>query len=112
MGRCELPSFIKTSHCIIGLDKDKYGNLNTDSLCGLRCLAFHCSLKETKDGYRGLEARTKNSNNSGNKVDWTFYMCQNLKTLSTFLSKFTLYVKMDLSFHAISVRNCMPKDGA
>ena len=60
LGAGELPQFIKTNHCIIGLDKDTHqGKLYNDNLCGLRCLAFHLNLKETGGGYRGLEARTK-----------------------------------------------------
>ena len=60
LGAGELPQFIKTNHCIIGLDKDPHhGKLYNDNLCGLRCLAFHLNLKETGGGYRGLEARTK-----------------------------------------------------
>ena len=59
MGAGELPQFIKTHHCIIGLDKDRMGKLYKDNLCGIRCLAFHLNFKETGDGYGGLGARTK-----------------------------------------------------
>ena len=59
MGAGELPQFIKTHHCIVGLDKDRMGKLYKDNLCGIRCLAFHLNLKETGDGYQGLETRTK-----------------------------------------------------
>ena len=59
MGAGELPQFIKTHNCIIGLDKDRHGSLYQDNLCGMRCLAFHLNHKETGDGYRGMEAKTK-----------------------------------------------------
>ena len=59
MGRGELLSFIIGSHCIIGLDKDKYGNLYTDNLCGLRCLAFHLSLKGQKRWISRLGSQNK-----------------------------------------------------
>ena len=59
MGAGELPQFIKTHNCIVGLDKDRHGSLYEDNLCGMRCLAFHLNHKETGDGYRGMEAKTK-----------------------------------------------------
>ena len=59
MGAGELPQFIKTHNCIVGLEKDRHGSLYQDNLCGVRCLAFHLNFKETGDGYRGLEVRTK-----------------------------------------------------
>ena len=59
MGYGALPRYIKDHHCIVGLDKDRHGTPYEDKLCGLRCLAFHHSLKDTGDGFRGLETRTK-----------------------------------------------------
>ena len=62
MGAGELPTFIKTNHCIIGLDKNIKGKLYKDNLCGVRCLAFHLNHKETENGFGGLEVRTKELN--------------------------------------------------
>ena len=62
MGAGELPTFIKTNHCIIGLDKNMKGKLYKDNLCGVRCLAFHLNHKETENGFGGLEVRTKELN--------------------------------------------------
>ena len=59
MGSGALPRYIKGHNCIVGLDKDRHGTPYEDKLCGLRCLAFHHSLKDTWDGFRGLETRTK-----------------------------------------------------
>ena len=58
MGSGILPYYIKEQH-IVGLDKDRHGTCNEDKLCWLRCLAFHLNLKDTRDGYWGLETRTK-----------------------------------------------------
>ena len=59
MGNGKLPQYIKDHRSIVGLEKDRHGIPYKDKLCGLRCLAFHLNLKDTGDGYRELETRTR-----------------------------------------------------
>ena len=58
MGKGELPDYIKQSHCIVELDKDRHGVPYTDEDCTVRALAYHLNLKEFKDGYSSFEVFT------------------------------------------------------
>ena len=59
MGGGELVQYIKDHRGTVGSDKDpKHVTSYEDTLCGLRSLAFHLNLKETRDGYQRLETRT------------------------------------------------------